>query len=83
VAPIYPQVAREARREGVVILEAVIDASGNVTSVRVLKGDPLLDQAALDAVQQWKFTPARYPRRDDRHGAVQIAAKSLAHEGYE
>jgi periplasmic protein TonB len=59
VAPIYPQVAREARREGVVILEAVIDASGNVTSVRVLKGDPLLDQAALDAVQQWKFTPAR------------------------
>jgi len=58
VAPIYPQVAREARRQGVVILEAVIDASGNVTSVSVLRGDPLLDQAALDAVQQWKFKPA-------------------------
>jgi periplasmic protein TonB len=58
VTPIYPAVAREARREGVVILEAVIDASGNVTSARVLRGDPLLDQAALDAVQQWKFKPA-------------------------
>jgi protein TonB len=58
VAPIYPEVARRARREGVVILETVIDAAGNVTSVRVLKGDLLLDQAALDAVQQWKFTPA-------------------------
>jgi protein TonB len=59
VAPIYPEVARAARREGVVILETVIDASGNVTSVRVLRGDPLLDKAAIDAVQQWKFTPAR------------------------
>ena len=58
VAPIYPEVARAARREGVVILETVIDAAGNVTSVRVLRGDPLLDQAALDAVQQWKFKPA-------------------------
>ena len=40
------------------ILETVIDTSGNVTSVRVLRGDPLLDQAAVDAVQQWKFKPA-------------------------
>ena len=59
VAPIYPEVARAARREGVVILEAVIDASGNVPRLAVLRGDPMLDQAALDAVQQWKFTPAR------------------------
>jgi periplasmic protein TonB len=58
VTPIYPEIARAARREGMVILEAVIDASGNVTSARVLRGDPLLDQAALDAVQQWKFKPA-------------------------
>ncbi len=59
VAPTYPAVARAARVEGVVILEAVIDESGNVTSARVLRGDPLLAPAALDAVQQWKFKPAR------------------------
>ncbi len=59
VPPIYPQMARETRTEGIVILEAVIDHTGLVTSVRVLRGHPLLDQAALDAVRQWKFTPAR------------------------
>jgi periplasmic protein TonB len=59
VVPVYPPLARAAHVEGVVILETVIDASGNVTSARVLRGYPMLDQAALDAVQQWKFTPAR------------------------
>jgi len=57
VNPIYPRVAQAARIEGVVILDAVIDASGRVTSVRVLRSRPLLDQAAIDAVQQWTFTP--------------------------
>jgi periplasmic protein TonB len=55
--PIYPVVARTARVEGVVILEAVIDARGSVETVRVLRSIPLLDQAAVDAVRQWKFTP--------------------------
>ena len=64
VVPVYPPLARAAHVEGVVILETVIDASGNVTSARVLRGYPMLDQAALDAVQQWKFTPARL--NDDR-----------------
>jgi periplasmic protein TonB len=59
VAPVYPPLARSAHIEGYVILETVIDVSGNVTSVRVLQGHPMLDPAALDAVQQWKFTPAR------------------------
>ena len=59
VAPVYPDVARQTRTKGVVILEAVIDESGIVTSARVLRGHPLLDQAALDAVGQWKFSPAR------------------------
>lgn len=59
VSPIYPELAQRTRVEDVVILETVIDESGNVTSARVLRGHPLLNQAALDAVQRWKFTPAR------------------------
>lgn len=58
VDPIYPALAQAARKEGVVVLEAVIDAAGGVQSVRVLRGIPLLDQAAVSAVQQWRFTPA-------------------------
>jgi periplasmic protein TonB len=44
--------------EGVVILEAVIDAQGRVASVRVLRSIALLDQAAVEAVRKWRFTPA-------------------------
>lgn len=57
VAPVYPELARAARREGIVILEAVIDEDGHVRSLRVLRSVPLLDHAALDAVRQWQFTP--------------------------
>jgi protein TonB len=42
----------------VVILEAVLDAQGRVSTVHVLRSIPLLDQAAVDAVEQWRFTPA-------------------------
>lgn len=58
VAPVYPGLARSAHKEGVVILEAVLDVQGRVESVRVLRSIPLLDQAAVDAVRQWRFTPA-------------------------
>ena len=58
VAPLYPVVARQAHIEGVVILEAVLDDQGRVESVRVLRSISLLDQAAVDAVRQWRFTPA-------------------------
>lgn len=57
VSPVYPAIAQQARVEGTVILEAVIDASGKVTDARVLRSIALLDQAALDAVRQWVFTP--------------------------
>jgi protein TonB len=58
VAPVYPALARNARIQGVVILEAVLNPQGGVESVRVLRSIPQLDQAAVDAVRQWRFTPA-------------------------
>ena len=57
-APVYPTIAKQAHLQGVVILEAVLDARGQVESVRVLRSIPQLDQAAVDAVRQWRFTPA-------------------------
>lgn len=57
VTPEYPPLAQSARVQGVVILEAVIDPDGRVEDARVLRSIPLLDQAAVDAVRQWEFTP--------------------------
>ena len=59
VDPIYPRVAQAAHVDGIVILEAIIDAQGRVTTARVLRSIALLDQAAVDAVRQWTFAPAR------------------------
>jgi TonB family protein len=57
VAPVYPAIAQSAHVQGVVILEAVIGVDGKVQDARILRSIPLLDQAALDAVKQWEFTP--------------------------
>jgi protein TonB len=59
VNPVYPAVAQSARVQGVVIIEARIGPDGRVSNARVLRSIPLLDQAALDAVMQWEFTPTR------------------------
>jgi protein TonB len=57
VKPVYPPIAQSARVQGIVIIEATIGVDGHVTDARVLRSIPLLDQAALDAVRQWQFTP--------------------------
>jgi len=57
VNPIYPPLARQARIQGVVVMEAVISKEGSIESLRVVTGHPLLNQAALDAVKQWKYRP--------------------------
>lgn len=57
VKPAYPDIAKQARVQGVVILECTISPQGRVTNVTILRGIPLLDQAAIDAVKQWVYTP--------------------------
>ena len=57
VAPVYPEPARMARLEGLVILECHIDPRGQVTGVEVLRSDSVFDDAAVDAVRQWVYAP--------------------------
>jgi protein TonB len=57
VEPVYPSLALEARLSMLVILEAQVDIRGQVKSVRVLRGHPLFDDAALAAVKQWRYQP--------------------------
>ena len=57
VAPTYPPIALSARVSGIVILESTIGVDGRVIDAKILRSVPLLDQAALDAVRQWEYTP--------------------------
>jgi TonB family protein len=57
VDPVYPEAAAKTGIQGIVLLEATTDEQGNVIKVRVLKSVPELDQAAVDALKQWKYEP--------------------------
>jgi TonB family protein len=57
VTPEYPAAAQSARAEGAVIIEATIGADGKVIDAKVLRSVRMLDQAALDAVRQWEYSP--------------------------
>jgi protein TonB len=59
VAPVYPEIARQARIGGTVVLEAIIDESGGVRDVKVLRSVELLDRAAVEAVRKWRYMPTR------------------------
>jgi periplasmic protein TonB len=57
VPPIYPPMALQLRKEGVVQLLATISKSGDISNVKVLSGDSMLARAAADAVLRWKYRP--------------------------
>jgi protein TonB len=57
VAPVYPPVAVAGKIEGSVRLEALIDVRGHVIEVQILEGNPLFEEAALEAVRHWVYTP--------------------------
>ncbi|MBI5709014.1 MAG: TonB family protein [Candidatus Eisenbacteria bacterium] len=58
VAPVYPQLAREAGVEGTVMVQALVGTDGRVKDMRVVKSIPMLDAPARDCVRQWVFKPA-------------------------
>ena len=57
--PVYPALAKTGRIQGMVLLRATITESGILEDVTVIGGHPMLVQAALDAVRQWRYAPAR------------------------
>ncbi|HXB55895.1 MAG TPA: energy transducer TonB [Vicinamibacteria bacterium] len=60
VDPVYPRIAAVARVQGIVVLECLLSPEGRVAEVKVLQGIPLLDEAAVQAVKQWVFTPTLF-----------------------
>ena len=58
VTPIYPDIAREAGVDGVVLVQALVGKDGHVKDVKVVKPIPMLNDAAVAAVRQWVFKPA-------------------------
>jgi periplasmic protein TonB len=57
VVPTYPAIARATRTSGAVVLQATISRTGTIDNLRVMSGPPMLRQAALDAVKQWRYRP--------------------------
>ena len=57
VEPVYPDKARKDKIEGLIVLEVTVDREGRVTNAKVLRSIPALDQAAIQAVMQWRYEP--------------------------
>jgi len=57
IEPAYPELAKRARVQGRVILQVNVDEEGNVSDIKVSSGHPLLNDAAINAVKQWKYSP--------------------------
>ncbi|PYX44925.1 MAG: energy transducer TonB [Acidobacteria bacterium] len=57
VPPVYPPLARQARIQGVVVLQAQISKDGTIQNLQLISGHPMLAPAAIDAVKQWKYKP--------------------------
>lgn len=57
VQPVYPRLAHDARIQGTVVLAALISREGTIENLHLISGHPMLVQAAIDAVQQWRYRP--------------------------
>ena len=97
VAAIYPEIARQAKVEGNVVLEATTDIYGRVHNIKVLSSIPLLDQAAIEALKQWVYEPAIIDgqpkavtftvtmnfRLDDKMGSVKVGVEGQPGDDFE
>jgi protein TonB len=57
VQPMYPPLARQARIQGTVVLQAEISKDGNIENLRLISGHPMLAPSAIEAVKQWRYKP--------------------------
>jgi periplasmic protein TonB len=57
VQPVYPPEARRMHVQGSVVIDATVTPQGQVDELKLVSGDPLLAQAAMDAVRRWRYTP--------------------------
>jgi len=57
ISPVYPKLAIRARVTGTVTLEATVTAQGTVDEIKIISGNPLLIEAAIDCVKQWRYEP--------------------------
>ena len=57
VEPRYPELAKRARIQGIVLLQVTVDELGHVADVKVIRGHPLLNEGAVSAVSQWIYSP--------------------------
>jgi protein TonB len=57
VTPVYPSIAKAARVQGTVVLQATISKTGSIENLHVISGPQMLQQAALDAVKSWRYRP--------------------------
>jgi periplasmic protein TonB len=57
VDPVYPELAKQARVSALIILEATVDDAGRVREVTILRGSPIFDEAAVEAVKHWVYRP--------------------------
>ena len=55
--PVYPPIAKAARVQGTVVLQATISKQGTIQDLKVISGPAMLQEAALDAVRQWRYKP--------------------------
>ena len=74
--PVYPEMAKTAHIEGTVVVSAEVDATGKVTVAKALSGPMQLRQAAIEAVQQWKYEPAL---ANGRPAATRVTANITFH----
>ena len=76
VAPVYPPVARQRLLSSTVVLEATVDETGHVKEVKMISGSPIFRDAALDAVKQWVYQPAKLNGRPiEQKTTIQLAFK--------